>query len=112
MGTIDYRVQNVASKLRKIREMKGLTRDEFCETLGENSEYWGQIERGKQAISLTKLLQVCEVYGIPIQDLVELPYETPEDNKIREEIQVLLESCKGRQLEVIKKFIEDIAITL
>ena len=42
-----------------VRELKGLTREKFCESLVENSEYWGLIERGEQAISLVKLLQVC-----------------------------------------------------
>ena len=45
-----------------VRELKGLTREKFCESLVENSEYWGLIERGEQAISLVKLLQVCETY--------------------------------------------------
>lgn len=75
---IDPRVRDAAARLRKIREMKGLTREKFCEPLGENSEYWGLIERGEQAISLVKLLQ----------------------------------QCHGRQLEVVKKFIQDIALSL
>lgn len=52
--------------------MKGLTRESFCEVLDENNAYWGLVERGEQAISLAKLLQVCETYGIPIEDVVAL----------------------------------------
>ena len=36
---IDPRLRDTAARLRKIREMKGLTREKFCEPLGENSEY-------------------------------------------------------------------------
>lgn len=112
MDNIDDRVKNIALKLRKIRELKGLTREKFCEPLGENSEYWGLIERGEQAISLVKLLQVCETYDIPIETVVDLDYQTMDDKASRAEIAGLLESCKGKQLEMIKKFIKDIAMTL
>ena len=112
LDNIDDRVKNIALKLRKIRELKGLTREKFCEPLGENSEYWGLIERGEQAISLVKLLQVCETYDIPIETVVDLDYQTMNDKALRAEISDLLESCKGKQLEMIKKFVEDIAMAL
>ena len=38
---MDERAKRIARKLRKIRELKGLTREKFCEPLGENSDYWG-----------------------------------------------------------------------
>lgn len=112
MENMDEIIKDIAFKLRKIREMKGLSREKFCEPLGENSEYWGMIERGEQAISLTKLLQVCKVYGIKIDSLIDLDYETPDDIALRKDIAGLLDHCKGRQLEAVKKFVEDIAMIL
>lgn len=112
MDKVDDKIKGIAIKLRKIRELKGLTRENFCEALDENSEYWGLIERGEQAISLAKLLQVCETYDIPIGDVVTLDYKAADTNKLCMEIDVLLANCSGRQLEVIKKFIENIAMTL
>lgn len=112
MENVDDKIKDIAFKLRKIRELKGLTREKFCESLDENSEYWGLIERGEQSISLSKLLQVCEVYHIPIEEVVSLEPETFQDGKLRTDIDTLLANCKGRQLEVIKKFITDIAMTL
>ena len=80
--------------------------------MGENSEYWGLIERGEQAISLVKLLQVCEVYGIPIESVIQLNYAEENDEQLRMRIGELLQQCHGRQLEVVKKFIQDIALSL
>lgn len=113
MGNItDDKIRQIAFRLRKIRELKGMTREAFCEPLYENSEYWGMIERGEQSISLAKLLQVCEVYHIPIEDLVDLNYSPQEDSNIRSEIITLLDHCHGKQLDVIRKFIADIALAL
>lgn len=115
-GAVDYKmeeqVRSIAAKLRKIREMKGLTREKFCEPLHENCEYWGAIERGEQAISLTKLLLVCEVYSIPVEEVVCLNYQSLEDQQIRDDIAGLLQQCDGRQLEVIRQFILSIAMAL
>ena len=102
---VDERAKRIARKLRKIRELKGLTREKFCEPLGENSDYWGLIERGEQPISLPKLLQVCEVYQIPIDQIQD-------NGRVREDIDGLLGQCNEYQLEVIRKFISDIAMTL
>ena len=109
---VDERAKRIARKLRKIRELKGLTREKFCEPLGENSDYWGLIERGEQPISLPKLLQVCEVYQIPIESVVVLDYQMQDDEQIRGDIDELLGQCNGYQLEVIRKFISDTAMTL
>ncbi|WP_367926054.1 helix-turn-helix domain-containing protein [uncultured Ruthenibacterium sp.] len=111
---INGKIKDIAVKLRRIRERKGLTREKFCEPLGENSEYWGLIERGEQPISLVKLLQVCEVYDIPLESVVTLDYteDARNDLYLRQDIAGLLDQCKGRQLEVIHKFIEDIALSL
>lgn len=78
---VDERAKRIARKLRKIRELKGLTREKFCEPLGENSDYWGLIERGEQPISLPKLLQVCEVYQIPIESVVVLDYQIQDNGE-------------------------------
>ena len=108
----DDRIREIAFRLRKIRELKGLTREAFCTPLYENSEYWGMIERGEQSISLVKLLQVCEVYHIPIEDLIDLNYSPQRDAEVKADIASLLEHCHGKQIEVIRKFIEDIALAL
>lgn len=108
----DETVRQIALRLRRIRELKGLTREKFCEPLGENYEYWGLIERGEQPISLPKLLQVCQVYYIPIETLVEPDAEPQDTAPLRQDISALLEQCTPRQLEVVRKFISDIALAL
>lgn len=112
MANIDEQIKNIAVKLRKIRELKSLTREQFCEPLGENVEYWGLIERGEQPISLVKLMQVCETYNIPIDSLIDLDYQNVDETLLKEDIHELLELCKGRQLEIIKRFISEIVMTL
>ena len=113
MSSVDHKIQNISFKIRKIRELKGLTREAFCEKLNENTEYWGLIERGEQAISLPKLIQVCEIYNIPIEDIIDLDFQnSPDTTTLKSDIVQLISSCNAHQLEIIKKFISEIAITI
>lgn len=108
----DEKVAKIAAKLRKIRELKNLTREQFCERLGENVEYWSKIERGEQTISLGKLLQVCEVYHIRIEEIITLDFQERDTQQLRDSIVALLDECDYHQLEIIHKFITDIAKAL
>lgn len=113
MSNVDYKIKNISFKIRKIRELKGLTREVFCKELNENIEYWGLIERGEQAISLSKLIQVCETYNIPIEDVINLDFQDSSDTtKLKSDINQLISSCNVHQLEIIKKFISEIAVTI
>lgn len=112
LKTTEEKIKDIAARLRKIRELKGMTREKFCEPLGVNSDYWGLIERGEQPISLVKLLQACEMYGIPLEDVVLLDYEAEDNTQLIAEISGLLEQCTERQLEAIKKFIAEIMMIL
>lgn len=111
---MDATIRNIAFKLRRYREMKGLSREAFCAGLGLNPAYWGAVERGQQAISLPKLLQVCEYYKIPIESLIEIdsPADEIQKESLRKEINSLLERCTGKQLLTVKTFIEAIALLI
>ena len=111
VDSMDSKLKEIAYKLRKIRELKGLSRETFCEPLNENSEYWGLIERGEQAISLVKLLQACEYYDIPIESVVQLNYQVQDTSPLKEEIVKLLDDCTAKQLEVVRKFMTEILFT-
>lgn len=112
MANIEDKLKTVAFKLRKIRELKGLTREQFCEPLGENSDYWGLIERGEQTLSLPKLISVCETYHIPIEDVVDLDFAQQDDANLRAELHAIVDTCNRKQLELIKKFAEDFSSIL
>ena len=112
MDSIEEDIKRIAFKLRAVRQLKGLSQEKFCEIMGENSEYWGFIERGIQPISLTKLIKVCKTYNIPIESVVDLNYKKQDDTALRSDISGLLNQCSGKQLEVVKKFVEEIAMAL
>ena len=61
---------------------------------------------------MTKLIKVCKTYNIPIESVVDLNYKKQDDTALRSDISGLLNQCSGKQLEVVKKFVEEIAMAL
>lgn len=108
----DERAKGIAKRLRNVRELKKMTRSDFYEPLGESAEYWGRIERGEQLISLQKVLLVCDTYNIPFESLVDSDYHPLDTSESVKEIHELVEQCSHYQLDIIRKFIEDVVLKL
>lgn len=101
-------IKAIGQRLRGFRELNGLTREQFCEKLEIDSYHWGTIERGERNISLQRLLQVCDVFGVDVQQF--LPPPTAEQDTTAEVAQVaaLLHGLNKKQLLVVQKFIAEI----
>ena len=60
--------------LRKYREGRGLSQDEFAELCGISRAYYGRIERGEHSPTLEKSQQIASTLNIRLADLFsELP---------------------------------------
>ncbi len=113
--TVDALMKQIAVKIRKIRELRHMTRDQFCGELGDNwnTEYWGTVERGERNISLQKLLEICLTYNIPIESLAEFSVDKAYNAQVKNEVHGLIDEIdSSKQLEIIKKFITDIAMSI
>ena len=60
--------------LRKYREGRGLTQDDFSDLCGISRAYYGRIERGEHSLTVEKCQMIAIALGIRIADLfAELP---------------------------------------
>lgn len=108
--TTEEMILSIGPKLRKVRESMNLTREVFCTEIHENPDYWGNIERGEQAISLPKLLQVCEKYSIDLCDVIQIK-NNDGDSGLSEKVEFIktkLLSCNAKQLKIVSSFIDHI----
>ncbi len=58
----------IVSKLKKIREAKGLTQEDFYNDTGIHI---GRIESGKYDITVTTLKRICKYYNLPLSEFFE-----------------------------------------
>lgn len=62
------------NNLRKFRESKGYTQEDFAHICNISRAYYGRIERGEHSITLEKCALIAQALGVHISDLfVDLP---------------------------------------
>lgn len=55
--------------LRQLRHDRGLTQEQLTEKSGVDTTYIGRLERGEQAVSLTKAVALAKGLGVSVEEL-------------------------------------------
>ena len=64
-----------ASRLRQIRQIKGLSQEELADMAGLHRTYVGSVERSERNISIDNIERLAKALGV---DIIELLKEEPE----------------------------------
>ena len=104
-------MKTIAEKIRLLRLQHGLSQENLADSLGISTTSYGDIERGKTDLTLSRLHQIAEVFKInaaillgdntPLhQELQQLELEKLrlENDKLRLENQYLREKLVGRMI--------------
>ncbi|MDF7816476.1 helix-turn-helix transcriptional regulator [Runella sp. MFBS21] len=107
----------LADKIRLLRLERGFSQENMADSLGISTTSYGDIERGKTDITLSRLMQIAEIYGITLLTLLgeaptleleiqhlELEKLKIENEKLRLENQYLREKLATR---IIVDLIQD-----
>jgi len=57
--------------LRKIREGRGLSQEQFAELCGISRAYYGRIERGEHSVTLELCQKISDATGLAFSELFE-----------------------------------------
>ena len=57
--------------LRKIREGRGMTQEEFSELCNISRAYYGRIERGEHSVTLELCQKISEATGLSLSEIFE-----------------------------------------
>lgn len=57
--------------LRKVREGRDMTQEEFAELCGISRAYYGRIERGEHSVTLDLCQKMAEATGLSFAELFE-----------------------------------------
>lgn len=60
----------IGDKIRNLRTLKGLSQENMSEMLGMSLGAYGDIERNKKDISLSRLEQIADKLGISVNDIL------------------------------------------
>ncbi|MBD2084263.1 helix-turn-helix domain-containing protein [Trichocoleus sp. ST-U3] len=70
--------QRFATRLRNIREEKGITQEQLAEFIGKTTEHVSFLERGERSPSFEVILDLADALGVPVSHLMNI--DQPDDN--------------------------------
>lgn len=105
---IDYK--RIGRHLRAARKNKNLTQAEVSEILNVAENTYSNMERGTQKLNLSRIIQLCEIYGIKpgsvLDDcsdaLITLPDTHSEDESPeKRELHLLIDRCSDETARIV-----------
>ena len=95
---IDYEL--IGQRLKKARQEKGLSQVYLSEILDISEVYLSRVEKGRTKISLTRLIQICEILDVSISEIIEAVSATPKEYIYKDFIDIL-EQCTPEKRKLI-----------
>jgi transcriptional regulator with XRE-family HTH domain len=68
---VENEIGKVLSNIRKVRELRNVTRDQLAADLGLSSSGYSKIERGEIELTLFRLYQIADALEVKAQQILE-----------------------------------------
>ncbi|MNW35218.1 anaerobic benzoate catabolism transcriptional regulator [compost metagenome] len=104
---MSYDYSLIGKRIRQAREERELTQEVVAEMLDVSNAYISKIERGKTAISLERLSQLCVVLEESPEYILSGTNSSTKDY-LRHEIVEMLERCSPEKIKLILQIIKPI----
>ena len=97
----------IGSRIKDIRNKKGLTQEQLSEKMEINPKYLSSIERGRENPTLNTLIKVSESLEVDLGEIFNfVQIQDPEERKSL--ITSLLDQANNEQLKLVSKILSAI----
>lgn len=104
---MNEQARRLGSRLRGIRQARGLTQEKLAELAGFHPTHIAKIEAGDRLPSLDALVRLAAVVGTSVSELVKALDNEPEENdEVVGEIVTSLKGCNTKDLELIRDLVQ------
>lgn len=66
-----YRQLTICRRIKALRMRAEMTQNDVAEHLGISQAAYSRLETGEVEVSVLKLLELCDLYGVRAHDLIE-----------------------------------------
>jgi XRE family transcriptional regulator, regulator of sulfur utilization len=91
---------NLSEKIRQIRLQKGLSQENMADMLGLSTTAYGDIERGRTELSVSRLENVAKLLDVPLPELLGIDVAISETDWLRQENTRLIAENRRLQNEL------------
>ena len=100
---------SIAQNIKKYRLLNNMTQEELARQLYLDTQYYAQLERGERNFTIEKIINVCSLFHIGVEDIIELPSsEEADTSRLQEDIISQLRELSQPQLLLLQKFMSEI----
>lgn len=100
---------SISNNIKKYRLLNNMTQEMLAEQLGLDTQYYAQLERGERNFTLKRLIRLCSIFQIGIEDIIEIePSDKQDTSELLEEVSEQLKSLSNTQLRLVERFISEI----
>ncbi|MCF0114336.1 MAG: AMP-binding protein, partial [Erysipelotrichaceae bacterium] len=71
MTGLDYKIQEMAGRIKDLREIEGLTIEQAAEKVGVSAEEYKECEAGKGDLNFTFIYNCALAFGVNVTDIIE-----------------------------------------
>ena len=102
-------LNSISQNIKKYRLLNKMTQEQLAELLDLDTQYYAQLERGERNFTIEKIIRLCSIFHVEIEDIIEIePAEKPDSKEILDRILPSMENLSYSQLSLVEKFITDI----
>lgn len=99
----------ISQNIKKYRLLNNMTQEELAGCLDLDTQYYAQLERGERNFTIEKIIRLCSIFHIGIEDIIEIPSKEIHDTKpLLDQMIPKLEKLSYSQLNLVEKFITEI----
>lgn len=99
---------SISQNVKKYRLLNKMTQEELAELLDLDTQYYAQLERGERNFTIEKLIRLCNIFHIGIENLIEVNTSTDTaSEELIEKLTSQIKSLSSSQLIIVEKFISD-----
>lgn len=101
---------SISKNIKKYRLMNNMTQEELAGKLNLDTQYYSQLERGERNFTIEKIIHLCSIFHIGIEDIIEVtPNDQQNTDMLLQHLISELRKLSYTQLSAVKKFVEEFA---
>lgn len=102
-------INQISKNIKKYRLLHQMTQETLATELHLDTQYYAQLERGERNFTLEKIISLCKIFNIRIEDIIEIETLPPENTDIQlQNLIALIEPLSNSQLRLVETFVREI----
>lgn len=105
----NFSYNSISQNIKKYRLINNMTQEELAGKLNLDTQYYAQLERGERNFTIEKIIHLCSIFHIGIENIIEVSPSSSEDTELMlNHLTSKLQNLSYTQLSVVEKFITEI----